>query len=417
MSCRDWSTTLRPASYRGVPFFVETDGISTGRRLVVHEAPHRDDPFVEDLGRKQNQITVSAYIAGDDIEAQEQRLRTACDQGGAASLELPTIRLQAHCSDCKRDYRKDQQGYMAFNLTFVRQGSAFGPSALLGFARAIEFQVGSLGPIIAAAFSGSFRTLGLPAYVAADAASLVTGFLGEFGGMARGYPLEANGMARLVRDLSDGLANIDELVAVGSVGDRWLGSSFTDTAAEASADDLVDLVVGAFATVGEAAPADHASQFFRAWVDWGSEVAVPAGAGGPQIVANTDAFNNLVRAAALAQYAQAIVLRTYTDRREARQARADAAEFFDLQLMALSGWQNFEAWKNLSELRGKVVDHLHRVIINLAPLVIINAPKRMTALWYSQKLYGTAARADELVERNGVIHAGFMPTQFEASSK
>ncbi|TNY06237.1 DNA circularization protein, partial [Escherichia coli] len=43
---------LRPASFRGVGFFVASDQGEYGRRGPVHEYPNRDNPYFEDLGEK-----------------------------------------------------------------------------------------------------------------------------------------------------------------------------------------------------------------------------------------------------------------------------------------------------------------------------------------------------------------------------
>lgn len=54
---------LQPASYKGVPFYVETGGRSSGRRIVPHEFPKKDNyPYSEDMGRRIRRFAVTAYI-------------------------------------------------------------------------------------------------------------------------------------------------------------------------------------------------------------------------------------------------------------------------------------------------------------------------------------------------------------------
>lgn len=60
-SSNDWRDRLRDASFRGVPFSVEDDEGSFGRRVQVHEYPNRDKPFTEDLGRATRRMTINAY--------------------------------------------------------------------------------------------------------------------------------------------------------------------------------------------------------------------------------------------------------------------------------------------------------------------------------------------------------------------
>ena len=53
------------ASFRGVPFFVESSDISAGRRTVTHQYPQRDEPFTEDLGRAAREYELSAFVRNE----------------------------------------------------------------------------------------------------------------------------------------------------------------------------------------------------------------------------------------------------------------------------------------------------------------------------------------------------------------
>ncbi|MEL6700879.1 MAG: DNA circularization N-terminal domain-containing protein, partial [Pseudomonadota bacterium] len=116
MSARDWIASLRPASYRGAPFFVDTDNWKTGRRLITHEFPLNDRPYIEDLGRSANTFSVTAYVASDEADSQAVALLRACDRGGVATLSLPLMRVQAHCQSASRQHSKDQLGYIAISM-------------------------------------------------------------------------------------------------------------------------------------------------------------------------------------------------------------------------------------------------------------------------------------------------------------
>lgn len=48
-SSSGWRDRLRDASFRGVPFSVDDDDASFGRRVQLHEYPKRDKPYTEDL--------------------------------------------------------------------------------------------------------------------------------------------------------------------------------------------------------------------------------------------------------------------------------------------------------------------------------------------------------------------------------
>ena len=60
----DWTDSLRFASFRGVPFEVESVSFSGGRRVAVYEMPGRDQAVTEDLGRKPRIAPFAAYVIG-----------------------------------------------------------------------------------------------------------------------------------------------------------------------------------------------------------------------------------------------------------------------------------------------------------------------------------------------------------------
>lgn len=65
---------LRRASYDGISFEVTDSSLSFGRRTVVHDYPQRDMPYVEDLGRATNKITLNGFIIGVDYIEKAKRL-------------------------------------------------------------------------------------------------------------------------------------------------------------------------------------------------------------------------------------------------------------------------------------------------------------------------------------------------------
>lgn len=60
------SKNLRPASWRGVPFQVDSTDMGAGRRTQLHEYPQRDKPWVEDLGRAAREVAFDGFVTGAD---------------------------------------------------------------------------------------------------------------------------------------------------------------------------------------------------------------------------------------------------------------------------------------------------------------------------------------------------------------
>lgn len=122
---RDWLATLWPASYMGVPFYIERDEEDGGRRLHVHEFPNRDDPFIEDLGASVREWSVKAYLIGDASDAQSDGLVQMFVTKGPGTLVLPAQGpVNARLHTYKRERERDKMGLFGFTLKFFRDGTA-----------------------------------------------------------------------------------------------------------------------------------------------------------------------------------------------------------------------------------------------------------------------------------------------------
>ncbi len=138
---KDWTRSLRPASFRGARFLTETEELSAGgRNVATHEFVRSEDVLSEDMGRKAKKYKVKAYIANDAAEADSAALVSACTAPGAGSLVLPLQgTVQVICTEISSSHAKEKLGYVEFSLEFVEaeDGPAF-PSISLGDRLAIE---------------------------------------------------------------------------------------------------------------------------------------------------------------------------------------------------------------------------------------------------------------------------------------
>ncbi|MEO6920528.1 MAG: DNA circularization N-terminal domain-containing protein [Collimonas sp.] len=94
-----WSSQLRPASYRGLPFAVLGSEGHFGRRNVVHTYPYKDTVWVEDLGRAARRINMTGFLVedslvygGGSVIAQRERFIRECESSdGGGELLHPTL--------------------------------------------------------------------------------------------------------------------------------------------------------------------------------------------------------------------------------------------------------------------------------------------------------------------------------------
>lgn len=80
---------LRPASFRGVSFLVDTSTTDGGRKVVTHEYPQSSKRFVEDLGELQETYTLNGFVHGDDYAQKRDNLIAALKNPGRGQLIHP----------------------------------------------------------------------------------------------------------------------------------------------------------------------------------------------------------------------------------------------------------------------------------------------------------------------------------------
>jgi prophage DNA circulation protein len=126
-----WKDKMSEASFRGVPFEVESDDGTFGRRTVVHEYPQRDKPFAEDNGRATREISLTAFVVGDDYLDKRDRLLAALETKGPGTLIHPWYgELKVSLKDPARvSHSKQNGGMCTLQLSFVEAGELAFPSA------------------------------------------------------------------------------------------------------------------------------------------------------------------------------------------------------------------------------------------------------------------------------------------------
>ena len=120
--------TLRPASYKGVPFYVEDSEGSYGRRTVLHKYPYRDIPYLEDLGRDTRGFSFTAFVM---TQSAHDKLVEAIEAVGAGTLIHPYYgsHFVAHEGQVRVQYPRAEGGRFVFQLSFTEAGENIEPDA------------------------------------------------------------------------------------------------------------------------------------------------------------------------------------------------------------------------------------------------------------------------------------------------
>lgn len=116
---------LRPASYKGVPFKVQSAEDQLGRVTVIHKFPLRDKDYVEDLGRSARSISITAFVVGPDFAAERDALIKALEDKGPGTLIHPWLGefLVSLAEPPTVSHDSEQSGLVMFALHFNEDSS------------------------------------------------------------------------------------------------------------------------------------------------------------------------------------------------------------------------------------------------------------------------------------------------------
>lgn len=403
---RNWLTSLWRTSYKGAAFWVETTTEEGGRRIVIHEFPMRDTPFLEDLGERYREFTLTAYVASDKADSEAAALLSVCGTRGPGVLVLPTQGpVTVRCTNFGREFSKDRMGYEAHSLKFVREGFSGSLVSVNSLINTVFVQAEAAATAIATGYAASAALKDVPDYVQEAVQISTENALATLEYVRTSVNVEpvANALQRDVIEATyqslNGIMAAEDSVALQAVGQTVVDVAIALT-------DGMDpaVALATWSGVIEATPLETvaSASFGSAWA--------------PVAARNTQAGNTLLRLAAIVSYCEAIARVPLGDRPAAITLRANVANFFEEQLGALPS-EAHDLYTAMIKLRDATIDYLSRAVIDLAPVVRVSASLSMPSLYWAWRLYGDPTRSDQLVARNRTVHPSFIPPNFEALGK
>lgn len=403
-TCRDWLATLWAASYKGVPFYIDRDDENGSRRIVIHEFPKRDDPFLEDLGEGARYFEGTAYTVGDDADTAASAMVSVFASQGAGLLVLPTHGpILARCLSFSRERSKDRHGYIGFKVRFCREGAGSALASVTNLANAVFAAVDTLAGVAGTAFSILTKAIGQPDFVVSASTDRIMAVAAQVDAVRLSEAVDSN-VSRDVREAAQELsASAADLVNRISGADPDYSARVFEMVRDLAAGMSGDAVVRAMTQVfNDSAPIDNTATT-------SPHVGVA--------IDNENEATRIIRVAALSAVAEAMVRVEFRARPEAISARANIAELFESELEQCSGAVLAPVAVALQEIRNAAIEYLSRSIIDLAPVVTVTANIPLPSLYWAWRLYQDPERGTELVSRNKVEHPSFFPNSFEALAR
>lgn len=389
---------LRPASFRGVPFQVDTTDLEAGRRSQLHEYPQRDKPYVEDLGRAARGLSFEGYVVGADYVEQANKLLAALEEAGPGTLVHPWFgSLTVSLKDASRVSFDSSLGRARFTLSFVESGELSFPSASKSTGAASRIAAVDVQNASVADFAKRFTIDGFQDFVSAAASGNITSVLAYVGGGS--IPgLNVLGYANNVAGtLSSALGYLQNPTLLGWELANMLGiSSYASTGLRWAS--LVRSLVRLTSGTGISRPV-------------APSIYTPSR---QQIYVNNVATNDLMRQSILAQAVGASSLVGTPADTTPRIAHAEMMAVRDELTMALDAESltaSDAVYESLQAARGTVWQDLTERARDSARLATLTPHETTPALVLAYDQYEDATRDSDIVARNAIRHPGFVPPQ------
>ena len=359
---------MSTATFRGVPFVVESAELGGGRRGVTHEYPGRDAPFREDLGRSAREFTVEGYLVGTDVQAQRERLQAEFEAEGPGELVHPYYGTRRVAVTGVRFRTSSKEGrFVSVSIEFVETpAEPAQPSAVP------DAQAAALTSVVVA------RSAAVSVFLARYNAGLlmdsVSGAVDAAGESVRaavaGQDLAVQARAELARDLSRLAGLVRDGVEL----------------AELLVEVLEQMPGGALEVYrfdpGERPPGTTANRL--------------------QEQVNFDAFYAVVQQLALLRAVDVAVVEEFDSYESAVTARDELTGLIDEQQELVGD----DLYTELVRLRADLVKAVPQA--GLARVITYEPPGTVASLVLAHRLYGDVAGETDLVARNNPSRPGFL---------
>ncbi len=402
MSLKSWlADNLRPGSFRGIAFEVDTAEKEFGPRTIVHEFPLRRDAVHEFIGNLPKSFPVEMLLIGDDVIARTAQLEEALDKAESGRLVHPWYgELDVVVVGAVRTRMSTKEGRVArLTATFQLSGAEASPIIAVDTKAAVD-QAATRAD---ADLIGDF----IDTYVGADVLDFVRDHAGATVQSIAGLTMTALRSAGLSTLMGD--------TPLAATAARLVGA---DDALIGDATALGNAVADLFSSSAKNPPAALSGVLLK--------LAAPAGIPATQVPihgttpswkraeVNRDA---LIAHAQIAAAISAVRVGTVTgwDSRDGAMAWRDMAAG-NLDLAAdLAGARAWDAtWKAVTDLRASMVKDVARRAAPLPRLGRMTPPATTPAVMLAYRLNGDDLtglfdRSADLQRRNAIRHPGFVP--------
>jgi prophage DNA circulation protein len=388
------SPFLPIASFRGIPFRIESADTSFGRRNVTHEYPLRDTPYAEDLGKKAREYTINAYEMGTGYTVLRTLLINAIEKNKTPGMLIHPIfgPKTVTPKNCTHRFSNREGGIEYFELTFVEAGS-------------------NLFPDIVTDFIGLFNIGKIDAL-----SSMITRFAVTYS-IAKAPEFLRSASTTLGTDVSDSVLSS---ASFGVINSAAYPDFLSDNTAyqdniqtlTAAPEDFAKGITGLTSSLSTLYdnPTD-AYEAQKSLLDFDSGI-LPVNPSTPNRLRqknNQAEIINLTKGAVLVEMAAAIMRMTFDSVDDAIAMRDEFDALIDAQMTLMANDGIDAQYVALADIRTTVLGYINEVAIALYRVVEVAILDSMPALVFAYNKYGDAERDQEIIDRNNITNPAFLP--------
>lgn len=397
-----WRLRAGPGSFRDVPFFVSSDQLAGGRKVVVHEYPLRDTTFIEDLGEAGRAISVDAYVIGDDYIQRRDALIDAFATAGPGKLRLPYLNLENKSYVVSRwtaGTSRDEGGLCPIQIEFLETApDALFPMELPDLMGGVDDRVKDLLDASQSALPVAVNTAGQPSAFLKSLSSVVRGAAGAINSALARVNTAVGAVTGPLDTATQFAADLkSQLDGIILDADSLVRSPFV------AADRFRDVFDSLFES--PALPPRNLDALLEAYeFDSDIEKPAPVTSNRAREASNYDALQLMIQrmvVASAARFAPRCDFETFED---AVAARERITTLLDEQIEVAED----DLLPALTDLRAALVQAVPGTDSDLPRLLTFTPPTTLPSLVVAHRVYGSVDRELEIVARNRIRHPGFV---------
>lgn len=384
-----WKDRLRPASFRGVSFFVDSSQVTGGRRVQFHEFPDRDDPFAEDLGRVGKTYKIEGHILGDDYDQIKKQLQEAIDKDGPGELIHPyfgTLFVQVGAFSIDEDTKEGRIAKVSFQ--FYETTDLRYPKPLEDKAKALGDAATNAKAAAKNSFDNKFSIVKLAGSAVDTARKGVQFAADSIQNATKGIQAEIQGIADLAFSIKNLKAEVNDLLQSPSK----LSQRLLDNLA------LLESAVGA----PEGRFQAHSKMFQFVATPTGLNDSTPTRA---REKSNDEALNNFMQQAAIINAANQVSDIEFESTEEAVKVREQLRDLIENQLLTTD---DDDIYQSFNQLLATVVRILPDADSELPNVQEETITEPTPSLLLAYDLFENFESEEDILNRNKIIHPAFV---------